>query len=91
MVQLHSAKKQGVEFSIEERHEEPELEIAPIAEEEESNSNYAQVFGNYDPTLDLPNYQYPPVELLSEYQTDKVQVTCRRTGSQQRPDCRNTG
>jgi S-DNA-T family DNA segregation ATPase FtsK/SpoIIIE len=70
-----SAKKQGVEFSIEERHEEPELEIAPIAEEEESNSNYAQVFGNYDPTLDLPNYQYPPVELLSEYQTDKVQVT----------------
>jgi S-DNA-T family DNA segregation ATPase FtsK/SpoIIIE len=69
------AKKQGVEFSIEERHEEPELEIAPVAEEEETNTNFAQVFGNYDPTLDLPSYQYPPVELLNEYQTDKVQVT----------------
>lgn len=69
------SKKQGIEFSIEERHEEPELEIAPVAQEEESQANYAQVFGNYDPTLDLPNYQYPPVELLSEYQTDKVQVS----------------
>jgi S-DNA-T family DNA segregation ATPase FtsK/SpoIIIE len=69
------SKKQGVEFSIEERHEEPELEIAPVAEEEETHAKYAQMFGNYDPTLDLPNYQYPPVELLSEYQTDKVQVS----------------
>jgi S-DNA-T family DNA segregation ATPase FtsK/SpoIIIE len=69
------SKKQGVEFSIEERHDEPELEIAPVAEEEETNAKYAQMFGNYDPTLDLPNYQYPPVELLNEYQTDKVQVS----------------
>jgi S-DNA-T family DNA segregation ATPase FtsK/SpoIIIE len=69
------ARKQGIEFSIEERHEEPELEIAPVVEEEETNAKYAQMFGNYDPTLDLPNYQYPPVELLSEYQTDKVQVS----------------
>jgi S-DNA-T family DNA segregation ATPase FtsK/SpoIIIE len=71
----NSKKQGGVEFSIEERHEEPELEIAPVVEEEESNTNYAQVFGNYDPTLDLPNYQYPPIELLNEYQTDKVQVS----------------
>ncbi|TAH26425.1 MAG: DNA translocase FtsK [Cytophagales bacterium] len=30
---------------------------------------------NYDPTLDLPHYQYPPVELLNEFDGNKVQVT----------------
>ncbi len=29
---------------------------------------------NYDPTLDLPSYQYPPLDLLNEYDS-KVQVT----------------
>ena len=30
---------------------------------------------NYDPTLDLPHYQYPPVDLLNEFDGNKVQVT----------------
>jgi len=29
----------------------------------------------YDPTLDLSNYRFPPLELLNEYETGKVQVT----------------
>lgn len=30
---------------------------------------------NYDPTLDLSSYQYPPLELLNEVQAARVQVT----------------
>jgi DNA segregation ATPase FtsK/SpoIIIE, S-DNA-T family len=30
---------------------------------------------NYDPTLDLITYKYPPVDLLNEYNTGKVQVS----------------
>jgi S-DNA-T family DNA segregation ATPase FtsK/SpoIIIE len=30
---------------------------------------------NYDPTLDLSSYKYPPVDLLTEYEASKVQVT----------------
>jgi S-DNA-T family DNA segregation ATPase FtsK/SpoIIIE len=31
--------------------------------------------GVYDPTLDLSNYRFPPLELLNEYEVGKVQVT----------------
>jgi S-DNA-T family DNA segregation ATPase FtsK/SpoIIIE len=31
--------------------------------------------GVYDPTLDLSNYKFPPLELLNEYDVGKVQVT----------------
>jgi len=31
--------------------------------------------GFYDPTLDLSGYKFPPLELLNEYETGKVQVT----------------
>ncbi len=30
---------------------------------------------NYDPTLDLGTYRYPPVELLNEYESGKVKVS----------------
>ena len=30
---------------------------------------------NYDPTLDLPHYQYPTLDLLKEYEIGKAQVT----------------
>jgi DNA segregation ATPase FtsK/SpoIIIE, S-DNA-T family len=30
---------------------------------------------NYDPTLDLASYKYPPLDLLNEYEPSKVQVT----------------
>lgn len=31
--------------------------------------------GGYDPTLDLSNYKFPPLEILNEYETSRVQVT----------------
>ena len=31
--------------------------------------------GHYDPTLDLPRYQFPSIDLLKEYSTGKISVT----------------
>ncbi|MGV3539272.1 MAG: DNA translocase FtsK 4TM domain-containing protein [Rufibacter sp.] len=54
--------------------EEPELDLAvqKVAEDEESDELVSE---NYDPTLDLPRYQYPSIDLLIDYGVGKVQVT----------------
>jgi S-DNA-T family DNA segregation ATPase FtsK/SpoIIIE len=56
--------KQEPDFIIEER-----LETDALAEK------LVEEKGVYDPTLDLSNYKFPPLELLNEYDTGKVQVT----------------
>ena len=56
--------KQEPDFIIEER-----LETDAIAEK------LVEEKGAYDPTLDLSNYKFPPLELLNEYDTGKVQVS----------------
>ena len=69
---------------------ELKLEVAPKKEEktdlplfvEEPKSDtdvladkLVEEKGFYDPTLDLSGYKFPPLELLNEYETGKVQVT----------------
>jgi len=56
-------------------NEEMALEInEPV--EEESTAKVAPVYGtigtNYEPTLDLPNYQYPSLELLETHGSEKI-------------------
>ena len=51
-------------FIIEERTETDELADKLVDEK-----------GIYDPTLDLSSYKFPPLELLNEYESGKVQVT----------------
>ena len=48
-------------------------DMARIAEEDEDGEAMPAV--NYDPTLDLPRYQYPTLELLHDYGAPKAQVT----------------
>ncbi|GAB2782677.1 S-DNA-T family DNA segregation ATPase FtsK/SpoIIIE [Hymenobacter luteus] len=48
-------------------------DMAVIAEEDEEEE--AMPTGEYDPTLDLPRYQYPTLELLNDYGVAKAQVT----------------
>ncbi|MBW3130670.1 FtsK/SpoIIIE family DNA translocase [Hymenobacter profundi] len=48
-------------------------DMAVIAEEDEDAEAMPAV--NYDPTLDLPRYQYPTLELLNDYGAPKAQVT----------------
>ena len=58
-------KKEEPVFTI----EEPKTETDEIAEQ------IVDKQGFYDPTLDLSKYKFPPLELLNEYETGKVQVT----------------
>ncbi|KAA6435579.1 DNA translocase FtsK 4TM domain-containing protein [Rufibacter glacialis] len=53
--------------------EDLELDIAQVPSEEEVDN--LAVSENYDPTLDLPRYQYPSIDLLTDYGVGKVQVT----------------
>ncbi|MBD1397905.1 DNA translocase FtsK 4TM domain-containing protein [Pontibacter sp. JH31] len=52
--------------------EELDLQIEKTPEEEAADVLATE---NYDPTLDLARYQYPTIDLLTDYGTSKVQVT----------------
>lgn len=65
-----------------EKPEPPKKEVAQptfIIEERTENDELADRLveekGVYDPTLDLSNFKFPPLELLNEYEVGKVQVT----------------
>jgi S-DNA-T family DNA segregation ATPase FtsK/SpoIIIE len=68
-----AANNAGLAFSIEDTREvaadEPEVEI-------EIDEEAIKALGLYDSTLDLPRYQFPPIELLNEYDShNKAQVS----------------
>jgi S-DNA-T family DNA segregation ATPase FtsK/SpoIIIE len=48
-----------------------ELEIADAIEEKIGDDNSA---AQYDPTLDLPDYVYPPLELLEDHKSEGVAI-----------------
>ncbi len=54
---------------------EPDFIIEERTETDELADKLVEEKGSYDPTLDLSNYKFPPLELLNEYDTGKVQVT----------------
>ena len=52
-----------------------QLEVEEVKEEVVAKpTETAQVFTNYDPTLDLSNYKFPPLDLLEEHGSDKVKI-----------------
>ncbi|MBS9525568.1 DNA translocase FtsK [Litoribacter alkaliphilus] len=58
---------------VEEKEEEKKFSIEkPV---EEKTEEEVQNLDPYDPTLDLPRYQYPTLDLLNEYDLQKVTVT----------------
>ena len=67
---LHELKVE--EEPLVEEEGEIGLEVEKVVEEETSREVTTE---NYDPTLDLPRYEYPTVELLQDYSSSKVQVT----------------
>jgi len=58
-------KEKEPEFTIEEAKSDTDVLAEQLVEEK----------GFYDPSLDLASYKFPPLELLNEYDTGKVQVT----------------
>ena len=80
-------KPKKEDFSITEKISQPETTIISddndfvietAAEEEIVDSNLAaklvQDFGEFDPTLELSNYQFPPIDLLKEYSTGGITI-----------------
>lgn len=54
---------------------EPSLEIEDTRTKEEPAAEDREMLHTaYDPTLDLSQYRFPPVDLLNEYNTEKRQV-----------------
>ena len=49
------------------------LDIVAIKEEELADAETA-VRENYDPTIDLPKYQYPTLDLLENYGSEKIRI-----------------
>lgn len=65
------------------RKAEPEensvsIEIEAIKEETSETDNLAnklvEDFGQFDPTLELSNYQFPPIDLLKKYETEGITI-----------------
>ena len=76
--------KKGLDFAVnygtpeteqEETDEPSEIENIVMGAMDDQSERLLKEFGLYDPTLDLPHYQYPTVDLLEEYRSGKVQVT----------------
>ena len=57
----------------EEKEQDDPLSLSVV--KEEGQDQMADKVENYDPTLDLPRYKYPRVDLLNEHASEKVQVT----------------
>lgn len=68
-----------VELTIEEhipREEEPmPVMKVKLPDPEEVSQQLVEEAGAYDPTLDLSNYKYPPVELLEDHKSENSQVS----------------
>ena len=59
-----------VTTKVNESKPEPEF----IVEKEKIEEVTSDGVENYDPTLDLSSYQYPPLDLLNDYSQERVQV-----------------
>lgn len=54
--------------------ETPIEKEAPLDEVDAKSKKLVEEFGAYDPTLDLPNYQFPSTDLLNEYGSSAITV-----------------
>ncbi|GET29557.1 DNA translocase FtsK [Prolixibacter sp. SD074] len=54
---------------------DPELEVEKRVEDDVVASIQQDVLEDYDPTLDLSRYEFPPLDLLKEWSTGNPQVT----------------
>lgn len=71
-------KTEENELKIETGDEDVEIEVETIAEEQSETDNLAnklvEDFGKFDPTLELGNYQFPPLDLLKKYDGEGITV-----------------
>lgn len=56
-------------------HIEEEEEPVVLSESDAVNEELLKKFGLYDPTLDLPHYKFPTLDLMKEYDSGKPNVS----------------
>ncbi|RKE94893.1 FtsK/SpoIIIE family DNA translocase [Ichthyenterobacterium magnum] len=78
---LTKTETEKEQFKIEvATEEEPELdiEIEKVTEEASETNNLSdklvEDFGQFDPTLELSKYQFPPLDLLKKYDTEGITI-----------------
>jgi len=58
--------------------EQVEMKVETITEEKSETDNLAdklvEDFGRFDPTLELGNYQFPPLDLLKKYDSESITI-----------------
>lgn len=66
------------EPKLEEPKEEVVIEVETIAEEVSESDNLSnklvEDFGQFDPTLELSKFEFPPLELLKKYDTEGITI-----------------
>lgn len=67
-----------VKTTEEEEESDLEMKVETVAEEQSETDNLAnklvEDFGQFDPTLELSNYQFPPLDLLKKYDTEGITI-----------------
>ncbi|MCC1484232.1 DNA translocase FtsK [Winogradskyella immobilis] len=67
-----------LEIVIEKSEPEVAIEIEKTVEEKSETDNLAdklvEDFGQFDPTLELGNYQFPPLDLLKKYDNEGISI-----------------
>ncbi|KJD33599.1 cell division protein FtsK [Tamlana nanhaiensis] len=61
-----------------EEEEELEMQVEQVIDEDAERNNLANKlvddFGEFDPTLELSKYQFPPLDLLKKYDTEGITI-----------------
>ncbi|WP_299229021.1 DNA translocase FtsK [uncultured Psychroserpens sp.] len=69
---------QKIELKIPEPESEIDIEIEAAAEEESETDNLSnklvEDFGQFDPTLELSKFEFPPLDLLKKYNTEGITI-----------------
>ena len=64
--------------SIEDKYDDIEIEVETVEEELSETDNLSnklvEDFGQFDPTLELSKYQFPPLDLLKKYDSEGIQI-----------------
>ncbi|QRM90751.1 DNA translocase FtsK [Lacinutrix sp. WUR7] len=78
--QVEIAQEEEIEEVIPEKVEEGEIamKVEKVEEELSETDNLAnklvEDFGQFDPTLELGNYQFPPLDLLKKYDNEGISI-----------------
>jgi S-DNA-T family DNA segregation ATPase FtsK/SpoIIIE len=74
VVNLDSTKDLNTTLNEADKDTDLELEVEETIEEAVATTNVGGLDTDFDPTLELSKYQFPTLELLEEYGSDKVKI-----------------